>query len=344
MRVLVLYNWVDEVSKGSEVDKIAVNEVKDTSESIKRVLEKKGHVVTTEAVEKADLSNLKERCDFVFNLAEGYGDDNLAEAKIAEDIRKSGVPFSGSPPESLALCVHKDKVKEVMASNGIGTAKYQVMRPGDKLGDGLRFPLIVKPLHEDGSAGITKESYVRNEDELQFKLKDIYDNFGKQKSLVEEYIDGQEFNVPLIGNGDDFTVLPISEIDFSAYPPDVPRIETYESKWVEGTFTFDNTKPKIPAKISKELEEELIDVSKKAFALCKCADYARMEFRVRKGMGKDGQENPEVFLIEVNPNPCLTEWEGRLYMSALAVPMTYDEMIMLIFDASLKRQGVRAKQ
>ena len=146
MRVGILYNLVDKIESGKELDKLADNEVLDTSLAVKAALERKGHEVFLERVSPAELKNLKSRYDIIFNLAEGIGSDALEEPKIAEAFEKAGLSFTGAGSKALALCLDKAKAKKIMMENGIPTPKYQLIRKlPAKISKELSFPLIIKP-------------------------------------------------------------------------------------------------------------------------------------------------------------------------------------------------------
>jgi D-alanine-D-alanine ligase len=329
MRIGVLYNLVDSVAKGKDIEKIADNEVLDIALAIEKVLEKRGHQVTLIRVNTADFSALPRQFDCIFNLAEGLDGDVLAEPMIARRLKESGVAFTGCGEESLALCLDKVKAKETLLKAGINTPRHQLFtKESDKLEEALRFPLIVKPVHEDASVGITKDSVVFDEKGLATMVAQVLGSY-KQPALVEEFIDGREINAALLGNpdGEDPSpqVLPLSEIVFDL-PEGMPRIVSFDAKWVEDSPEYKGTIGKCPAIIPEKMAEKIISDARKAFRIMKCSGYARVDFRVR---------GDEVFVLEVNPNPCINPDGSGFVRSADAAGYSFDNLILKIIELAV---------
>ncbi|NTU51549.1 MAG: ATP-grasp domain-containing protein, partial [Candidatus Aminicenantes bacterium] len=182
---------------------------------------------------------------------------------------------------------------------GLPTAPAQLMLTGEEPLE-LKFPLIVKPNAEDASLGVYPESVVRDEESLRRQVRRCLDNY-KQPVLVEGFIDGREFNVSVMENGT-VTPLPVSEIDFSAMPKDMPRILGYEAKWFEDDPLYQKTPPVCPAPIDDEMRVRLLGLAAAAFRTMGCRDYARVDFRM------DAKGRP--FILEVNPNPDISTNAG----------------------------------
>jgi D-alanine-D-alanine ligase len=176
----------------------------------------------------------------------------------------------------------------------------------------VRFPLIVKPAYEDASVGIENESIVNNKESLRKRLEYIFKYFN-QPALVEEFIEGREFNVSVMGELRP-KVLPISEIDFSKMPDHLHNIVSYQAKWDPQHESYHKTIPICPAKIPMRLEKKLKETALTAFKMMAPRDYARVDLRVTK--------DEEIFVLEVNPNPDLTEGAGFM-RSAHAAGMSY---------------------
>jgi len=156
-----------------------------------------------------------EKPDVIFNLCDtGFRDDYNLEPHVAAMFDILNIPYTGSNYFTLALCQNKARTKDILTYNEILTPKFQVFTAAErKINPELKYPLIVKPIREDGSVGIRERSVVANEEQLKEEIDHIT-TFYKQQALVEEFIDGREFNISLIGNKRP-VVLPISEIDFS---------------------------------------------------------------------------------------------------------------------------------
>jgi len=338
MRVGILYNLIDKVEKGREIDKLADNEVYQTANAVKEALTKRGHDVSLVRIApdikslKNQIKSLKGKVDFVFNLAEGVGSDITEEPKIVYYLKKVGIPFSGSDDYALALCMDKLKTKKELRKNKIPTPDFQLFKkPDDKIKSSLKFPLIVKPVHEDGSIGITQDSIVYDSSQLRKKVADVITNY-KQPALVEEYIDGREINAALLGN-DELEVLPLSEIVFN-FPQGTPKIVSFEAKWLEDSEQYKNTVGKCPAELPDEIKEQIITTAKEAFKVVKCSDYGRVDFRVR---GKD------IYVLEVNPNPCINPDGAGFIRSAKTAGYEYADIINKIVEVANARQSVQSK-
>ena len=168
---------------------------------------------------------------------------------------------------------------------------------------------------------------------LKSKVGEILDTY-KQEALVEEFIDGinvREINAALIGNNGDLRVLPLSEIVFN-FEDNSPRILSYKAKWETGSLEYENTMGRCPIEVSKTIERKIIEDAKKAFRITGCSDYARVDFRVR---------GEEVYVLEVNPNPCINPSDGAGFIgSARVAGYSYDDLIYEIFRLACGRYKV----
>ncbi len=237
--------------------------------------------------------------DVLINLCEGYYGRPQWESNVAGIFELLGLSFTGNAAKTLAFCQDKFKAKAVLRAAGLPTAPAQLMITGDEPLE-LRFPIIVKPNAEDASLGIYPHSVVRDEPALRQQVRRCLDNY-RQPVLVETFIDGREFNVSVMENGA-VTPLPVSEIDFSALPKDMPRILGYEAKWFEDNPLYQKTPPVCPAPIGDELRTRLQGLAAAAFRTMGCRDYARVDFRM------DPKDRP--FILEVNPNPDISTNAG----------------------------------
>ena len=189
----------------------------------------------------------------------------------------------------------------------------------------LKFPVIVKLLREDASIGISEFSVANDFDSALNRIKYLLENY-KQEILVEEYIDGRELNVSILGG----KVLPISEITFDGLPKAFPKIVTYEAKWSPESIYYKNTIPKCPAIISDNIRERIEKTALEAFNAMDCRDYARVDVRLSK------RNVP--YVIEVNPNPDISPDAGFV-RSAQAAGYSYSELLKLIASFALKRKN-----
>ncbi|MGA1872573.1 MAG: GNAT family N-acetyltransferase [Thermoplasmatota archaeon] len=330
MRVGVLYNRSDELPAGREAEAASVNEGEIIADRIMSVLSPKHEVIPIRTSLDIGKRVSNGKFDIIFNLCEGYGGDSRGEAWVAAQLEMAGIPFTGSDSMTLALCQNKAKTKQVLISKGIQTPRYQVLHStSQRLEDGFVWPLIVKPVREDASEGISQASVVKNKLELNRmvdRITDIYD----QPALVEEYIDGRELNVAIMGNWPCLEVLPVSEIKFD-YPPGEYNIVDYDSKWSPETGAFKGSYGTCPAELTREEFKTVSEASRMAFRVLGCRDYARIDIRLREGIA---------YILEVNPNPGINVDSG-FCRSAGQSGLDYDQMVLRIMALTMKRSGVR---
>ncbi|HDT13618.1 MAG TPA: D-alanine--D-alanine ligase [Candidatus Aminicenantes bacterium] len=262
----------------------------------------------------------------LINLCEGYYGRPQWESNVAGIFELLGLAFTGNAAKTLAICQDKFRSKAVLRAAGLPTAPAQLMFDGTEPLE-LPFPLIVKPNAEDASLGIYPDSVVRDEASLRERARRCLEGYGPPV-LVEAFVDGREFNVSVMENGG-VTPLPVSEIDFSAMPKDMPRILGYEAKWFEDHPLYQKTPPVCPAPIGDGLRAELQGLAAAAFRTLGCRDYARVDLRT------DAKGRP--FILEVNPNPDISENAG--FARALtAAGIAYPEFWGLMVDNALGRR------
>lgn len=247
----------------------------------------------------------------VFNLCESYRGESALEPHAAALLEMLGFPVTGSGPAALALCLDKPRTKDVLGAHGV-----RVPRSGPK----AEFPLIVKPAREDASTGLTFDSVVRDEAALAGRIEAMERTVGP--ALVEEYIEGREFNVAMVGE----EILPISEIDFAGLPPGAPSIVTYAGKWEAGSADDLGTAPVCPADIPGRLHDRLRALGRQCLDLTGVRGYGRVDVRL------DARDR--LYVLEVNPNPDLSSGAG-LARAAAAAGWTYDELVARIVEAAM---------
>jgi D-alanine-D-alanine ligase len=209
---------------------------------------------------------------------------------------------------------------------GIATPAYQLMTM-ETLGNfNLKYPCIVKPFAEDASHGLTEDSLVRDFSALSRQVNLVSSNYGGQ-ALVEEFIEGREFNATVLGNVE-YSVLPIGEITYNL-PPDKPRILTFAAKWEQNSIYYKSTPVVCPAKIDNAEKEKIGKVAQAAFKVIIGRGYARVDMRL-DSLGK-------VNVIEVNPNPDISPNTGAA-RQAKAAGMTYAQFIEKIISLALEKR------
>lgn len=265
--------------------------------------------------------------DAVFNLIEFFNDDPRQEYMVAALYELLRVPYTGAPPYTLALCQRKASTKHLLLANGIRTPRFKVMEPGPlPRRHGLRYPLIVKPAREDASAGIDDASVVDSLDRMHERVQYVWKEFA-QPALVEEFIDGRELNVAILGNYPP-RALPIAEMVFTDLPPHLHNIVSYDAKWNPQHVAFHKVYSVCPAELPRKVAQRVSDIALAAYKLLGCRDYARVDIRLSK--------KSQIYVLEVNPNPDLTE--GVAFMeSAKKAGLSFSATLGRIVEFALRR-------
>jgi D-alanine-D-alanine ligase len=274
--------------------------------------------------------------DLVFNMAEGLHGGSR-ESQIPALLEMLQIPYTGSDPLALGLCLDKYRTKEILTYHQVATPAFALIDRAEDLPAHLHYPLLVKPPLEGSSKGITDSSLVRNPAELQRELTRISDNY-RQQALVEEFLSGREFTVALLGNGAQLRVLPIVEIDFSTLPAGANPIYSYEAKWLWDTDSAPLQIFHCPAPLEPLLQRSIEDLCRKAFLHLGCRDWCRIDVRL------DSDGRPQI--IEVNPLPGVLprpEQNSCFPKAARAAGLSYPEMILNVVDAACLRLGLVEK-
>ena len=308
-----------------------------TIAAVESALSKLGKVVRLEANEDFPERLRQTRPHIVFNIAEGFYGVNR-EAHVPAICEFYGIPYSGSDPFTLSLCLDKARAKEALAFHGIPTPKFVVVDKPEELraaSEKLRFPLFVKPLHEGSSKGITDSNLCRDAGHLLEQTEFLLENYN-QPVLVEEYLPGKEFTCAILGNGDEATVLPIVGMNFETLPEGAAPIYSFDAKFVwdrpENPLDIFQCPARIPAALRKSIERVTLD----AFRVLGCRDWARIDVRL------DGAGVPNV--LEVNPLPGILPDPADnscLPKAARAAGISYDELIQGCLKYAAERQGVK---
>ncbi|MFH1244945.1 MAG: ATP-grasp domain-containing protein [Candidatus Omnitrophota bacterium] len=330
MKIAILYRNLLDKTQNSSVDTRTTKDSFYLGPRIKEILENLGHTPYIIDVNLNTFEQLRGGdFDIVFNLCDdGFRDNSLLEPHVPAMLDILEIPYTGSNFYTLATCLNKARCKEILAFHKIPTPQFQVFyNASDILNANLKFPVIVKPLHEDGSIGLKKESVVENITDLRERVDAVITNY-YQPALVEKFISGKEVYVGILGSKENLTVLPISEVVFNSRLSPTTQICCYEAKWLPQSRQYKNTPISCPAKLEKETEEKLIHIAKRAYTLVGCDDYGRIDFRI------DYDNRP--YVLEVNPNPDISEDAGLAKM-AQATGMSYDKLIAEILSIALQR-------
>ncbi len=327
-KVTIIYNEPSPDRYGSMGEEKAILGVLDEVEAVYQALTELEYPVVRKALfpplgqAREELKNLE--ADLVFNLFEGFDGQPETEAMVADMLFELALPYTGCPATVLALALDKARTKALLEAAGIDTPRYQLLSPETLSTFHLGYPCIVKPCGEDASHGLSQESVVDTFAALEKQLKRISKLFGG-KALVEEFIDGREFNTTVLGNREP-SVLPISEIVYSL-PPNMPRILSFAAKWEPDSVYFDGTKAICPAEIGDTERGRIAEVALAAFQLLGCRGYARVDMR----MDADGKAN----VLEINPNPDISPEYGAARQAG-AAGITYNQLIERIVLLALE--------
>lgn len=308
------------------------NGYEDPSVTIERKLQKQGY----DRVTRFDLNNLQKTLfelqqrdfDFIFNLCEKIHDTPLLEPHAAALFDMLEIPYSGSNPYTLSLCIDKIRVKKLLNFHGIPTPKWDyAYTMDDKLTEDLRYPLIVKPSNSDNSFGITNDSVVTNSKDLKRQLREVIETY-KRPALIEEYIEGDEYDVCMMGNDENVEVLPLIRSVFDDMPKGYWHIYSSDLKGGKDEKAANYIRVEKPAKISKKLDNLLSEIALDVYNIVSCFDYGKVEIRVDK--------NGNPYVLELNPNPPL-EQNGFLPLSAKLAGYSYEALIEEIIQLGVNR-------
>jgi D-alanine-D-alanine ligase len=310
-----------------------------TIAAVESALSRLGKVVRLEAKEDFPERLRQARPDIVFNIAEGFHGVNR-EAHVPAICEFFGIPYSGSDPFTLSLCLDKARTKETLTFHGIPTPRFAVVEKIEDLqavAGKFPLPLFIKPLHEGSSKGITDSNLCWDHVQLFKQTAFLLENYN-QPVLVEEYLPGKEFTCAVLGNGGEATVLPIVGMNFETLPKGALPIYSFDAK-----FVWDRPENPLdifqcPARITRELRASIERVTLDAFRVLGCRDWARIDVRL------DAAGVPNV--LEVNPLPGILPDPADnscLPKAARAAGIGYEELIQSCLRYAAARQGVNLR-
>lgn len=268
--------------------------------------------------------------DMVFNLVESALGSDAHSYRATQLLDMLNLPYTGAPTHSLRFCASKPRLKKLLLEAQIATPHWAAHSP-DKAPKLPAGKYIVKSETEHGSLGLDS-SCVVEADAVWFTITQLANRHGGAW-FAEEYIDGREFNVSLLANGAKVDVLPLAEIAFDGLPAGLPKIVDYAAKWDEMSLSYRHTQRVFPA-AEPDLFLRLADLSHRCWDACSLKGYARIDFRV------DEAGNP--YVIDVNPNPCLSADAGFLAAAARA-GLNPQQVIQRILDDALHPANERRK-
>ena len=331
-------------------DEFAEWDSPETIAAVERALSAVGEVIRLEATEEFPERLRASRPDIVFNIAEGLNGPNR-EAHVPAICEFYGIPYSGSDPFTLSLCLDKARTKEVLSHHGIATASFRVVRNERELEELVaesgergaaarsaalfpRFPVFVKPIHEGSSKGITERNYCGTPDELETQVAVLLERY-RQPVLVEEFLPGAEFTCAVLGNGGGARVLPLVGMNFAALPKGALPVYGFEAKWVWDRPENPLDIFECPARIDEALRHAVEETVLGAYHVLGCRDWSRIDVRL------DAAGVPNV--VEVNPLPGILPDPADnscFPKAARAAGMSYDQLIQSCLAHAAERQNV----
>jgi D-alanine-D-alanine ligase len=297
----------------------------ETVEIITAAFESKGHEIIGLGGGEQFLDNVRrEKVDIVFNIAEGRGSYRSREAQVPSVLEMLDIPYTGSDPQCLAVCLDKPVTKKLVAADGVITPKWLVLEDKEDLlkivRGGFSFPVIIKPAYEGSSKGIRLTSIAHHIDEALVEINRLLHDY-HQPVMVEEFIDGDEVTVGVIGNSPPklvgmMRVLPKNKVEHFVYSMEVKRDYLNQVDY------------ECPVGLPQNVLAGLESASLKVFKTLGCRDFSRVDFRV----SRDGTP----YFIEINPLPGLGSYSDLIIM-ALKLGWTHDGLINAVLDVALER-------
>lgn len=324
LQVSVLF-WEDRDEKGVEHDEVV--------DQVAGALTEVGHKVSLIGI-SGDLRELLDKLDeqrpqLVFNLCERFADNDSFEMHVIAVLEMLGQPFTGTG--SLGAALRQDKVitKKLLRFHGVPYPNFITFDTDDlEFAGRMRFPLFVKPLYGDASEGIDDSSLVTEYSKLVERIDHIHTQL-KVPALVEEYIEGREFYVSILGNNPS-EVLPVMELDFAKLPSGYPKIYGTDAKLDESSVHYNAVNAIVATDLSPEIRARIANVARDAAYALKVRDYARVDIRLTD----DGRP----VVLEVNANPYL-ENTSAFALAALQAGMGYTMVINRIVESAWKRSA-----
>jgi D-alanine-D-alanine ligase len=326
--ILLLYN-IDREWPAADI-----KESEEAAEVLGQSLREIGHPVTQARLEDSNLPHLLRSYDpeeyLVFNWCEELPQIPRSASHVTAALEDLGFVFTGADTEALILAQDKQRVKQMLDAHNVPTPLWKVFS-STHTDDWNIFPAIVKPVFEHCSFGVTRDAVVQSSEELAKRVKYVLRAF-KQPALVEEFIDGREYHIGIIGNGR-LKVLPAVEMDFSAFPSINDRLCSYDSKFDSESESYNYIEYRLPAPLSASERKQLETIALAAYRATLCRDYARLDIRARDGT---------FYVLDVNPNADFSI-ETSLAMSAEMSGLSYGQLASCLINLAAKRHPVFGK-
>jgi D-alanine-D-alanine ligase len=316
-------------------DFFAEGDSMETIQAVMDAIRSLGHeVVGIEADDDAPKNLSESRPDLVINIAEGLIGD-FRESYIPLLCERLGIPYTGSDPLTLGICLNKIRTKEILMCHQIPTPPFQVFYPGEPVHiDHLLFPAIVKPSSEGSSKGIENNSVVKDPISAKEMIIEKLLKY-KQPIIVESFLSGSEFTVAVWGNQNQIEVLPIVAIRFEDLPEGAWPMYSYEAKWVWDIPEQPLQIFQCPAIMSAGLQQQIESLAKKAYHILSIRDWCRIDIRL--------DENGIPNILELNPLPGILpkpEDNSCFPKAARTAGYSYPQMIEHLISTACRRIGM----
>jgi D-alanine-D-alanine ligase len=265
--------------------------------------------------------------DVIFNLADQFKNNRAYDQAIASFLDMQGTPYTGCGSTGLTLCKHKGISKKILGYHRIHVPEFVTIPRGARARRPrrLKFPILVKPLKEEASLGISQASFVETDEQFRERVAFIHEKYANDV-IAEEYIEGRELYVSVMGNLR-LSVFPIRELVFREVPPDEPKIATYHAKWHEDYREKWGLQNKFAEGLDAALVTRIEETCKRIYRLLTIDGYARIDLRITAA--------GEIYFIEANPNPILAEDED-FAQSAMKANLTFPQLIERIIRLGMK--------
>lgn len=315
-------------------DMLAECDSDETIDAVGRVLQERHQVFFVESDEKAYARLKRLKPHLVFNIAERIFGPNR-ESHIPTVCEMLNIPYTGSDPLTLGICLDKSRAKEILSFHRIANPAFWIVESPEDVPAGIKIPAIVKPLYEGSSKGIRNDSVVRTAGDLCERVAEVVLTYS-QPAIVERFLSGREFTVGVLGNHPDYEILPIVEIDHTQLPAGAAPIYGYEAKWIWDTPEAPLDIFKCPAPVSRELKKKIEDVVERTCSVLRIRDWCRIDVRL--------DERNEPHILEVNPLPGILpnpEDNSCLPKAARTAGYSYSDLIHRVVEEAAKRCGLR---
>ena len=264
--------------------------------------------------------------DIIFNLADQFNNNRAFDQNIASFLELQGLPFTGCSSTGLMLCKHKGISKKILGYHRIHVPDFVIVPRGKKIArpKRLKFPILVKPLKEEASLGISQASFVETDQQFNERVQFIHEKYDNDV-IAEEYIEGRELYVGVLGNHR-LQVFPIRELVFREVPPDEPKIATYKAKWDEEYRKRWGLENQFAEALDPALVRKIENTCKRIYHLLTIDGYARIDLRLNA--------KNEIYFIEANPNPILAKDEDFAEAAAKA-SLPYPQLVERIIRVGM---------